>query len=148
MIRVTSLCAILFALLATGAAQQKDDPSADRSLILALESAWNQAEIHHDSNAAAAILADTFISVDHHGVLQNRTQYLSDMKDKSFNPEEISNSNTTVYLYGDTAVVTSAYRTKGSDNGKLFLHHGRFTDVWIKRDGKWQCIANQETLTN
>lgn len=147
MIRVLSLCALVLTFLATAIAQQTDDPSGDKSLILALESAWNQAEIHHDANAASAILADTFISVDHHGTLQNRSQYLTDMKDKSFNPEEISNTSTTVYLYGDTAIVTSAYRTKGTDNGKPFVHHGRFTDTWIKRNGKWQCVADQETMT-
>ena len=129
-------------------AQTNSDKSGDKSLILALESAWNQAEIHHDANAASAIMADTFISVDHHGVLQNRSQYLASMKDLSFNPQEISNSDPTVYLYGDTAIVTSAYRTKGTISGKPFVHHGRFTDTWIKRDGKWQCIADQETLTN
>lgn len=129
-------------------AQNNSDKSGEKSLILALESAWNQAEIHHDASAAAAILADTFISVDHHGALMNRSQYLADMKDLSFNPEEISNSDPTVYLYGDTAIVTSSYRTKGTVGGKPFVHHGRFTDTWIKRDGKWQCIADQETLTN
>jgi len=129
-------------------AMAQADPSGDKSLLLALESAWNQAEIHHDAAAASAILADNFISVDHHGAMQNRAQYLADVKDLSFNPEEISNSNPTVYLYGDTAIVTSVYRTKGTDNKKSFVHHGRFTDTWIKRNGKWQCIADQETLIN
>jgi len=129
-------------------ARNNSDTSGDKSLILALESAWNQAEMHHDANAASAILAETFISVDHHGALLNRSQYLTDMKDLSFNPEEISNSDPIVYLYGDTAIVTSAYRTKGTISGKPFVHHGRFTDTWIKRDGKWQCVADQETLTN
>ena len=78
--------------------ERREDTSGDRSLVLALESAWNQAEIHHDANAAAAILADTFISVDHHGNLQNKSQYLTDLKDPSFSPEEISNSDTSVYL--------------------------------------------------
>ncbi len=125
-----------------------DNSSGDKSMILALESAWNQAEMHHDANAAAAILADTFISVDHHGVLLNRAKYLADLKDPSYKPEEISNSDTSVYLYGDTAIVTSIYRTKGTDGGKPFSHRGRFTDTWIKRDGKWQCIADHETLIN
>lgn len=123
-----------------------EDHSSDRSMILALESAWNQAEIHHDANAAASIMADTFISVDHHGTLMSKSEYLTELKDESFKPEEISNSQTSVYLYGDTAIVTSAYRTKGTDGGKPFVHRGRFTDTWIKRDGKWHCIADHETL--
>src|SRR5580765_2320177 len=123
---------------------QENSGSADKSMILALENGWNQAEIHHDANAAAALMADTFISVDHHGALQNKGQYLASIKDTSFNPQEISNSDTGVYIYGDTAIVSSVYRTKGTDNGKSFVHHGRFTDTWIRRNGKWQCIANHE----
>jgi len=127
---------------------QQSAESGEKSLILALEGAWNQAELHHDAAAASAIMADTFISVDHHGKLLNKSQYLADLKDLSYNPEEISNSDTTVYLYGDTAIVTSAYRTRGSDSGKPFAHHGRFTDTWIKRNGKWLCVADHETLIN
>src|ERR1700740_1670697 len=141
--------ALLFlCLLPLSAIGQQSSTSADKSLILALEGAWNQAELHHDANAAAAILADTFISVDHHGTLLNKARYLADLKDTSFKPEEISNSDTSVYIYGDVAIVTSAYRTKGTDNGKPFAHHGRFTDTWIKQNGKWQCVADQETLIN
>ncbi len=130
-----------------GQAQQSAEGS-DKSLILALESAWNQAELHHDATAAGAILADNFISVDHHGKLLTRARYLSDMKDASYRPEEISNSDTSVYVYDNVAIVTSAYRTRGTDGGKPFIHRGRFTDTWVKKDGKWQCVANQETLIN
>ena len=86
------------------------------------------------------------ISVDHHGALQNKSQYLASLKDLSFKPEEIANSDTTVYVYGNTAIVTSVYRTKGTDDGKPFVHRGRFTDTWVKLNGEWKCVANQETL--
>lgn len=138
----------LLLLLPALAFAQENSGSPDKSMILAFESAWNQAEIHHDTNAAAALMADTFISVDHHGALLNKAQYLAGIKDTSFNPQEISNSEISVYLYGDTAIVSSAYRTKGTDRGKPFRHHGRFTDTWIRRNGKWQCVADHETLIN
>jgi len=147
-IRIPAVCFALLLLPLGALAQDTPNTSAEKSMILALESAWNQAEIHHDANAAAAIMADTFVSVDHHGTLLNKSQYLADLKDLSFRPEEISNSETSVYLYGDVAIVTSAYRTKGTDDGKPFAHHGRFTDTWIKRNGKWQCVADHETLIN
>jgi len=91
---------------------QENAESADKSLILALEGAWNQAELHHDANAAAAILADTFIRIDHYGTLLNKARYLADLKDPTFPPEEISNSDTSVYLYGDVAVVTALIAPK------------------------------------
>jgi hypothetical protein len=140
---------IIFALLAMVDAQDNPKPAADeKSMIVAMENAWNQAELHHDAKAADAILADTFISVDHHGQLQSKAQYMTGLKDKSFNPEQISNSGMTVYLYAGTAVVTSAYRTKGTDSGKPFVHRGRFTDTWVRMDGSWKCVANQETLSS
>jgi ketosteroid isomerase-like protein len=139
------LLMIFLPLLAT--AQDKAS-SADKSMILALENAWNQAELHHDPGAVDALVAETFISVDHHGHLQTKAQYIADLKDTSFNPEQISNTDTSVYIYGNTAIVTSAYRTKGTDGGKPFVHHGRFTDTWVSMNGKWKCVANQETLTN
>jgi len=139
---------LFLALATTAAAQTKvSDQAADKSMILALENAWNQAELHHDAGAVDALVAETFISVDHHGHLQTRAQYIADLKDTSFNPEQISNTDTTLYIYGNTAIVTSAYRTKGTDKGKPFVHHGRFTDTWVNLNGKWKCVANQETWT-
>jgi ketosteroid isomerase-like protein len=142
-----SACLVLLAIAVAAVGQDKiKGTSDDKSMVTAMENAWNQAELHHDAKAADAILADTFISVDHHGHLENKAQYLTDLKDTSFNPEQISNTETSVYLYGDTAIVTAAYRTKGTDSGKPFVHHGRFTDTWVKMNGSWKCVANQETL--
>ena len=148
MMRKLAIVVLFLASTLIAAAQNAPDAAADKSMILALESAWNQAEIHHDATAAASIMADTFISIDHHGVLETRAQYLAGIKDRSYQPEEIANSETTVYLYGDVAIVTSAYRTKGTDSGKPFVHHGRFTDTWVKLKGEWKCVADQETLTH
>jgi ketosteroid isomerase-like protein len=146
MMRILSIALLIWGATPITVAQNQPDSSADKSMILALESAWNQAEIHHDATAAAAIIADTFVSVDHHGAIENKSQYLAGLKDLSFKPEEIANSETSVYLYGDVAIVTSVYRTKGTDGGKPFIHHGRFTDTWIRRNGEWKCVADQETL--
>ena len=67
MLRIVAIALLSFAAALITAAQEKTDASADKSMILALESAGDQAEIHHNASAATAI-ADTFISIDHHGV--------------------------------------------------------------------------------
>jgi ketosteroid isomerase-like protein len=139
---------VLVVIVVAAVAQDKANLSAEKSMVLALENAWNQAELHHDASAVDALVAETFISVDHHGHLQTKAQYIGDLKDTSFNPEQISNTDTSVYIYGNTAIVTSAYRTKGTDGGKPFVHRGRFTDTWVNMSGKWKCVANQETLVS
>jgi hypothetical protein len=89
MLRIVAIALLSFAAALITAAQEKTDASADKSMILALESPWNQAEIHPDASAATAIIADTFISTDHHGVILNQSRYLPGLKDLSFKPEEI-----------------------------------------------------------
>ena len=112
MLRIVAIALLSFAAALITAAQEKTDASADKSMLLALESAWNQAEIHHDASAATAIIADTFISIDHHGAILNRSQYLAGLKDLSFKPEEIVNSDTSVYLYGDAPSLPASIEPK------------------------------------
>ena len=46
-----------------------------------------------------------------------------------------------IRLHGDTAVVTGVYHEKGIDRQKSYDYHDRFTDVWMKKAGKWHLIA-------
>ena len=115
--------------------------------MVGLEHAWNQAELHHDVKAAGAMMADSFVYADAQARLLNKAQYLAGISDKSYQAEEIRNEDLKVVMYGDTAIVTSAYTTRGTDQGKPFVHHGRFVDVWVKLSGKWLCVSSQETRT-
>jgi Domain of unknown function (DUF4440) len=45
------------------------------------------------------------------------------------------------------AVVVGTYREKGtSKDGTAFDRTFRFTDTWMERNGKWQCIAGQAMI--
>jgi len=46
-----------------------------------------------------------------------------------------------VQLYGDTAVVTGRQTEKATYKGEDASAVYRVTDVWIRRDGRWQAIA-------
>jgi ketosteroid isomerase-like protein len=50
-----------------------------------------------------------------------------------------------VRVYGNSAVVTALTRTKGKFLGQEFTTHERSTDVFVKRDGRWQCVLSQLT---
>ena len=127
----------------TLAAQNSAEPSsADRSLLIALENAWNQAQLHHDSKALEALVSDAFISTDNDGVIQNKAQFLADNKDPAYAPSLMANSEMRVFLYGKVAVIAGIYHAKGKYKGKPFDHYGRFTDTWVFLEGTWRCVAS------
>jgi ketosteroid isomerase-like protein len=137
------LC-ILLAVLFLSYQLQLFAQTSDTVRVLSLENAWNEAETHRDVKAIAALLAPTFVYTDTDGVFSDRAQYLADVPD--IISSLIVNEGMKAQSYGDTIVVTGAFREQGTDNGKPYLRHGRFTDTWIHQNGAWLCVASQETL--
>ena len=120
--------------------------AADESKILALENAWNLAQLHHDAAALDQLLPGTFVSTDYDGTVMNKTQFLADLKDPAYQASLVVNQDVKIYSYSNAAVVTGTYHTKGKYKGKPFEHWGRFTDMWLFQDGIWQCVASHSSL--
>jgi hypothetical protein len=84
----TNVVVCLLWLAGSLAAAQNLPESSHRneSLLIALENAWNQAQLHHDSKALDGLVADTFISTDNDGTFQTKAQFLADNNDISYAP--------------------------------------------------------------
>lgn len=142
-----SLFALLGVFTVLGMAQKPLKPSGEEGRIIALESAWDQAEQNKDANALANLLADNLVYVDYDGSLRNKRQFLASVKSAHVTGEQINNEGVTVRLYNNqVAVSTGVYRDKGIEKGKPFQRRGRFTNVWLNQNGRWECIASQSTL--
>jgi len=122
------------------------DAKAEKSKLIALENAWNQAQIHRDGGALNKLVADTFVYTDWDGTVMNKAKFIADSKDSSVETTLVANENVDVYFYPGVAVVTGAYHTKGTSRGKPFDHYGRFTDTWILSSGNWVCVASHTNL--
>ena len=144
---VVPLFVVLCACAVWGTPQKPAKTSGEEGRIIALESAWDQAEHNKDANALANLLADDLVYVDYDGSMSTKQQFLASVKNPDVGAEQINNEGVTVHLYGNNvAVSTGIYREKGIEKGKPFLRRGRFTNVWLNQNGKWECIASQSTL--
>jgi hypothetical protein len=114
----------------------------NEGLLHALENAWNQAQLHHDSKALDGLVAASFISTDNDGIFMTKAQFLADNKDLSYAPTLMANSDERIFMYDNVAVVAGIYHAKGTNKGKPFDHYGRFTDTWVYLNGKWLCVAS------
>ena len=51
-----------------------------------------------------------------------------------------------VRVFGDAAVVTGRTHATGTQSGAAFDVRLRFTDVFVRRDDRWQAVASHATL--
>jgi len=140
---------LLLASLLIGAASKAQEAGSDEAAgakVLSLETLWNQAEVAKDTQSLDHLLAETFIFVDVDGSLRNKPEFLSSVTDRTEHITSIRNESMAHWVYDNSVVVTGTYEEKGTSNGKTYSHHGRFTDVWIRKGSAWFCAASQSTL--
>jgi ketosteroid isomerase-like protein len=121
-------------------------PAADDSgtaRIKELESRWEATLLGHDTSAIEEIVADDFIGTSSSGKTGDKATLLAEAKRDTNTYTSAVSSDMTVRMFGSTvAVVTGiATETGKTKAGKTFTHTYRFTDTWVERNGKWQCVA-------
>jgi ketosteroid isomerase-like protein len=57
----------------------------------------------------------------------------------------MTNSDMKAFVLGDTAVVHGLSTAKSSMAGRDTSGQQRYTDVFVKRDGRWQCVTGYST---
>lgn len=139
-----SVAILLFAVASQPA--QENSASDESGRVLALENVWNRALEAKDTKALNMLLASTFLSVDIDGSIQNKGEFLASIKAPDYVPSQAVNEQTSIQIYGDTAVVVGVFHIKGKDKGRSYEHRERFVDTWIKLNGSWQCLATTSTL--
>jgi len=137
------ICVLLWLVSMPLAAQEAAHGDSERTKILALENAWNQAEQNKDTKALDGLLASTLVYIDYDGSLMDKAKFMASVKAPSLHPEQIVNESTTAYMYGDSAVVTGIYREKacGMANLTPAADASRTPGFWIPVSGSaWRAI--------
>ncbi|MDQ3132345.1 MAG: nuclear transport factor 2 family protein, partial [Acidobacteriota bacterium] len=108
---------------------------------------WNNALIKRDTAWLERNYAADTSEVDGKaGAINDKTKAIAKIKaDKStFESAELSEMD--IRIEGGTAIVTGVNRLKGRDEKNQPLDiRVRFTDTFVKRDGRWQIWATQAT---
>ncbi len=134
---------LLFAVAAGYA--QSESPESQRSRVLALENAWNQALQQRDARAMEPLLSAEVIVIDYDGAMMNKAEYMTSVRAPARDLVHIVSDAMQVQIYGRSAIVVGIYHEKGIKNGKAYLRSDRFIDTWINRNGAWLCVASQST---
>ncbi len=110
--------------------------------LIALVRQWDAAIVNHDSATLDKILADEFTLSGF-----PKAGYLAHIKSTRNNIVSAKSEAFDVRVYGDTATLVAIDEIKSIKDGVETVEWWRFIDVWVKRDGRWQCVATESSKT-
>ena len=99
---------------------------------------------NRDKAALARMLTEDFIFTNDEGRIQDKADYIKyaveTMKIESYSMNELATR-----VAGSAGVVTGRCAGKFTVNGRAAHTEVRFTDTFVKRGGRWQLLASQDT---
>jgi len=113
--------------------------------VIAAENQIAKSMRTNDVELQAPLLADKIVSTYEDGtVVVGKEANLADAKLTIFSRLEITDLKVTVF--GNTAIATGTFASRATYKGEPFEHRGRFTDTWVRLNGKWLCVASHQSL--
>ena len=137
---------LLWILLLRPAAAAVPCPTAqakDEAALVQIEKAWARGLDERDSHALNCILADEFEDADVEGKLISRTATLAKVGTSRALHRELSDLHAQVH--GDFAYIRGVADAVDSHSKGVRV---RFTDIYVFRQGRWQCVAGHESLVS
>lgn len=120
-------------------------PGGVEEQIVQMEKDWAQAGMKHDPKPLETIIADDWVGVWWDGSVAGKADAIADITSGSNTVESITFDPIKVRVFGDTAVAQGGDTEKSQYKGKDSSGHYLWTDVYVKRNGKWQAVASQST---
>ncbi|MDM7923423.1 MAG: nuclear transport factor 2 family protein [Pyrinomonadaceae bacterium] len=116
----------------------------DQMVIGYLEQDWNDANLRRDKAWFEKNFASDFVGVSSMtGKVVGKAEDIADTMNDKGTIELAETSDLEINVIGDRARVIGIYRYKGKDEkGAAYDRKIRFTDTWIKRDGRWQAWSS------
>jgi ketosteroid isomerase-like protein len=118
----------------------------DRSIIAGLDTQYQAAVKNNDANTMAQILADDFVLVTGSGKTYSKTDLLNEARSGRIVYEHQEDSEQTVRVWGDSAVVTAKLWEKGTENGKPVDYTVWFSDLYVRTPSGWRYEFGQSSL--
>lgn len=144
-----AVCLVVLVFMGTSIARATGKPqsgSVEQELIN-LENGWAAAQVQGRLDLAflEGILADDFVQTNWDGTSITKAQILAGLKSKEDVVTYSVGDDYKVRVYGDAAVVTGRWTGKQTSKGKDASGQYRWTDTWIKKAGRWQCVASHSS---
>lgn len=113
------------------------------TVLIQMEKDWSQAVITQDIPMLEQILSEDLVYHTEEGEVLNRTEYVDNFIRNKRNIQSVVVDNMKVFFYENKiAVITGTSKEIGMhEDSTIVEYSGLWTNVWLRKDGTWQCIA-------
>ncbi len=115
--------------------------------LIAVHRAWAEARLRSDTAFLKRFYAEELRIQSMDGGVVSRAQDITAFRDRHILPNLIEDLEMRVLDYGKVAVVTGVEHVRGTAYGHPGEFYLRFTNVLVRRDGRWQLVLHQSTDT-
>jgi ketosteroid isomerase-like protein len=113
--------------------------------LMQIEQELTDTLIKGDPSASERYMAESFTFTAPDGMVSTKAQTIADLKSGALKIGSSKIEDMKVLVYGDTAVVTYRTTDKGTYKGRDISGQYRWTDVFVKQNGKWQLVSGHGT---
>lgn len=113
--------------------------------IRTAEKQWSQALEKRNLPELEKIFTPGLIYAHATGLIQDRQQFLDQLKSGNRRYEAVKQERIRIVSYGDSAVAHSIMRMIGVNDKGPFNDHVMMMHFWVKQGGQWHLAAHQTT---
>ena len=124
---------------------QSREVRSDQQILIQMEHDWDMAFRGRNPGFIETILADEFVAIYSDGSRGDKAHELALAAGFDRAIESSTLDDFVVKTYGDTAVVWMSQHATGIAKGAQVTLTFRYVDVFVLRDGRWQCVSSQST---
>lgn len=114
--------------------------ASTRAELIATARDWDRAMIENDPRAIGAYMTDDWTIVGSDGSVGDKTTFLALVASGALTHDVMESHDLDVRVYGDAAVVLARGVSGGQYRGQPFREVERSSCVFIRREGRWQCV--------
>lgn len=123
--------------------------AAEKS-VTKLEQDWFKIQLAHDWDKMRQLLGDDFQLIESNGTLGDRDSVIAGYREEAPSVVTIAMGLLVSHAVANDCVVATGLDdiTLRAKDGSVTHRYERFTDVWVLRNGRWICVAEQLTLAH
>ena len=121
------------------------DGTPDEMALLEIQREWGKALVAGDTGAMNRFVAPEWTLTNPMGHVETKADADAALRSGDLDFESMTPQDLKVKVYGDSAIVSGQSTDKGKYKGQDISGTYRFTDVFVKRDGKWMAISTHAT---